>query len=128
MNKTTRGSRIGWLALAGAAALVAACGGGSGGGGGGWAFPVAGGGGTTHPPAAQSKTGTFLDAAVEGLDYIAGGSAAASTNANGEFSCKDGETVVFSVGALALGSAACGDANRRLSLLYSSVIYTEMVI
>jgi hypothetical protein len=128
MNKTTRGSRIGWLALAGAAALVAACGGGSGGGGGGWAFPVAGGGGTTHPPAAQSKTGTFLDAAVEGLDYIAGGSAAASTNANGEFSCKDGETVVFSVGALALGSAACGDAITPLTLAGGSDVKADAVV
>ena len=86
---------MGWLALVGAGALVTACGGGSGGGGG-WTFPVVGsgsGGGTNPPPVAQSKTGTFLDAAVEGLDYTAGGSAKASTNANGEFSCTDGETV-----------------------------------
>ncbi|WP_261380286.1 esterase-like activity of phytase family protein [Variovorax beijingensis] len=127
MTKKTRGSRMGWLALAGAAALVAACGGGSGGGGGGWAFPVAGGGGTTNPPAAQSKTGTFLDAAVEGLDYTAGGSAAASTNANGEFTCKDGETVAFSIGALALGSAACGDAITPLTLAGGSDVKADAV-
>ncbi|MDQ0591397.1 esterase-like activity of phytase family protein [Variovorax paradoxus] len=128
MKKTTRGSRIGWLALAGAGALVAACGGGSGGGGGGWAFPVVGGGGTTNPPAAQSKTGTFLDAAVEGLDYTAGGSAAASTNANGEFTCKDGETVVFSAGALALGSAACGTAITPLNLAGGIDVKADAVV
>ncbi|WP_438997957.1 esterase-like activity of phytase family protein [Variovorax beijingensis] len=128
MAKKTRGSRMGWLALAGAGALVAACGGGSGGGGGGWAFPVAGGGGTTNPPAVQSKTGTFLDAAVEGLDYAAGGSAAASTNANGEFTCKDGETVAFSAGALALGSAACGTAITPLTLAGGTDVKADAVV
>ncbi|CAN7360263.1 esterase-like activity of phytase family protein [Variovorax paradoxus] len=131
MAKKTRGSRMGWLALAGAAgALVAACGGGSGGGGG-WAFPVTGGGGgsgTTNPPAAQSKTGAFLDAAVEGLDYTTGGAAAASTNANGEFSCKDGETVAFSAGALALGSAACGDAVTPLTLAGGTDVKADAVV
>ncbi|AGU49509.1 esterase-like activity of phytase domain-containing protein [Variovorax paradoxus B4] len=121
---------MGWLALAGAGALVAACGGGSGGGGGGgWAFPpVAGGGGATNPPAAQSKTGTFLDAAVEGLDYVAGSAARATTSAKGEFICKDGETVVFSVGALALGSAACGDAITPLTLAGGSDVKADAVV
>jgi len=120
---------MGWLALAGAGALVAACGGGSGGGGGGgWAFPVAGGGGATTPPAAQSKTGTFLDAAVEGLDYVAGSAAKATTSAKGEFICKDGETVVFSVGALALGSAACGEAITPLTLAGGSDVKADAVV
>lgn len=117
---------MGWLALVGAGAVLTACGGGNGGGGG-WAFPVAG-GGTTNPPAAQSKTGTFLDAAVEGLDYVAGGAAKAATNAKGEFSCKDGETVTFSVGALALGSAACGDAITPLTLAGGSDVKADAVV
>ena len=75
---------MGWLALAGASVLLGACGGGDGGGSGGWAFPPASGGGgvgggTTNPPVAQSKTGTFLDSAVEGLDYVAGSAAKAAT-------------------------------------------------
>ncbi|WP_390343451.1 hypothetical protein ACFJIS_23365 [Variovorax boronicumulans] len=125
MRKTTRGSRMGWLALVGAGAVLTACGGGNGGGGG-WSFPV--GGGTTNPPAAQSKTGTFLDAAVEGLDYVAGSAPKAATNAKGEFICKDGETVTFSAGALALGSAACGDAITPLTLAGGSDVKADAVV
>ena len=117
---------MGWLALVGAGAVLTACGGGNGGGGG-WAFPV-GGGGTTNPPAAQSKTGAFLDAAVEGLDYVAGSRAKASTNAKGEFTCTDGETVTFSVGALALGSAACRDAITPLTLAGGSDVKADAVV
>ena len=65
-------------------------------------------------PAAQ--TGVFLDAAVEGLDYVAGTSARATTNAKGEFSCIVGETVAFSIGGMALGSASCGTLLTPLSL------------
>lgn len=118
---------MGWLALVGAGALMTACGG-SGNGGGGWPFPVGGGGGGTNPPAAQSKTGTFLDAAVEGLDYTSGSSAKASTNANGEFTCKDGETVAFSAGALVLGSAACGTAITPLTLAGGSDVKADAVV
>ncbi|MNK47874.1 hypothetical protein D3C87_666950 [compost metagenome] len=116
---------MGWLALVGAGAVLTACGGGNGGGGG-WSFPV--GGGTTNPPAAQSKTGTFLDAAVEGLDYVAGSAAKAATNAKGEFICKDGETVTFSAGALALGSAACGEAITPLTLAGGSDVKADAVV
>lgn len=124
---------MGWLALVGAGALVTACGGGSGGGGG-WAFPVAGngsggsGGGTSPPPAAQSKTGTFLDSAVEGLDYTAAGSAKVSTNASGEFTCNDGESVAFSAGALVLGSAACGTAITPLNLAGGTDVKADAVV
>ncbi|HEX8614373.1 MAG TPA: esterase-like activity of phytase family protein [Telluria sp.] len=65
-------------------------------------------------PAAQ--TGVFMDAAVEGLDYVAGSSARATTNAKGEFSCIVGETVAFSIGGMALGSANCGTLLTPLSL------------
>ncbi|MDQ1817862.1 esterase-like activity of phytase family protein [Massilia sp. CCM 9210] len=65
-------------------------------------------------PAAQ--TGVFLDAAVEGLGYVAGTSARATTNARGEFSCIVGETVAFSIGGMALGSASCGTLLTPLSL------------
>ncbi|MDP9918246.1 hypothetical protein J2W24_003903 [Variovorax boronicumulans] len=116
---------MGWLALVGAGAVLTACGGGNGGGGG-WSFPV--GGGTTNPPAAQSKTGTFLDAAVEGLDYVAGSAPKAATNAKGEFICKDGETVTFSAGALALGSAACGEAITPLTLAGGRDVKADAVV
>jgi hypothetical protein len=61
-------------------------------------------------------TGVFLDAPVEGLDYVAGTAAKASTNAKGEFVCRSGETVSFSVGSMALGSAACASLITPLTL------------
>jgi hypothetical protein len=108
MNKR---SRMGWLAAMAAGVVVAACGGGGGGGG----FAPSSSGGDA-PPAAKSVTGVFLDSAVEGLDYVAGSSAKAVTSAKGEFVCKEGETVRFSLGALVLGSASCGAAITPLAL------------
>jgi hypothetical protein len=103
---------MGWLAAMAAGVVVTACGGG--GSGGGFAPPPSGGG--DSPPAAKSVTGVFLDSAVEGLDYAAGSSAPAVTSAKGEFVCKEGETVRFSLGALVLGSATCGAAITPLAL------------
>ncbi|AMM26771.1 hypothetical protein AX767_12845 [Variovorax sp. PAMC 28711] len=120
--------------------MVTACGGGDGGGNGGFAFPAASGGtgtGTqtsapapagTTPVVASTVTGTFLDAAVEGLDYTAGAGTKAATNAAGEFVCKDGDTVVFSAGAVALGSAACGATVTPLTLAGGSDIKTDAVV
>lgn len=84
------------LAAAVAGAMLAACGGSSD------AVSQSGSGGT-----AATVTGTFLDSAVEGLEYVAGSSAKAATNANGEFTCKEGETVTFSIGGITIGSATC---------------------
>ena len=84
------------LLTAVSAALLAACGGGD--------------------SAQASITGVFLDAPVEGLDYVAGTAAKASTNPKGEFTCKTGETVTFSVGGVALGSAACASLITPLTL------------
>jgi hypothetical protein len=67
----------------------------------------------TNPP---PQTGVFLDAAVEGLDYTAGSNTKGTTNASGEFSCIVGDTVAFSIGGLALGSASCGAVLTPLSL------------
>lgn len=71
---------------------------------------LAGCGGSDNAPAETPKTritGVFLDGAVENLDYVAGTAAKASTSAKGEFTCYAGDTVAFSVGGIALGSAAC---------------------
>jgi ABC-type glycerol-3-phosphate transport system substrate-binding protein len=57
---------------------------------------------TSEPAKPVALTGVFLDGAVEGLDYVAGSAAKASTNAKGEFTCMPGDTVTFSVGGLAL--------------------------
>lgn len=117
-------SRMTWLAAVGAGLVVAACGGG--GSGGSFVLPTGGTGGTGAgggtaigggtAATVPSVAGVFLDAAVEGLDYVAGTAPKAVTSAKGEFACKAGETVSFSLGALALGSAACGSTLTPLSL------------
>lgn len=54
-----------------------------------------------------TKTGVFLDAAVKGIAFSASPSGlSGTTNADGEFSYLDGDTVTFSVGNIALGSTA----------------------
>jgi hypothetical protein len=98
------------LVTAVSAALLVACGGGAGG-----------------DPAPVLITGVFLDAPVEGLDYVAGTAAKASTNAQGEFSCKTGETVTFSVGGVALGSAACASLVTPLTLTGLSDLKSDRV-
>ncbi len=88
---------------------LAGCGGG-GDGNSGVANPSAG------LPAAMAVTGVFLDSAVEGLSYIAGSAARASTNAKGEFVCLPGDSVSFSIGGLAFGSAPCAATVTPLQL------------
>lgn len=63
------------------------------------------GGSSEQPP--KQIVGVFLDSAVEGLDYVDGSNAKASTNAAGEFTCTAGNSISFSVGGIALGSTTC---------------------
>jgi len=77
---------------------------------------LAGCGGSDSAPAKTPTTGVFLDGAVENLDYVAGTAAKASTNAKGEFTCYTGDTVTFSVGGIALGSAPCAATITPLQL------------
>lgn len=67
-------------------------------------------------PPKPAIAGQFLDGAVEGLEYVAGTAAKASTGAKGEFSCATGDTVSFSIGGLALGSAPCAATITPLQL------------
>ncbi|MES2263384.1 MAG: esterase-like activity of phytase family protein [Pseudomonadota bacterium] len=60
--------------------------------------------------------GVFLDGAVEGLDYVAGNGVRSSTGAKGEFTCRTGDVVSFSVGGMALGSATCAAIITPLQL------------
>lgn len=63
------------------------------------------GGNSEAPP--RQIVGVFHDSAVEGLEYVDGAAAKASTNAAGEFTCTPGNQVSFSIGGLALGSTYC---------------------
>jgi hypothetical protein len=60
-----------------------------------------------HPKQPTCHDRCSFDGAVENLDYVAGTAAMASTNAKGEFTCYAGDTVTFSIGGIAPGSAPC---------------------
>lgn len=76
------------VVIVGTAMLLAACSGGGDGGGG---------GGT--PAAAPTLTGAFVDdAPVAGLPYAASSGLGGTTNAQGQFSYRSGDTVTFSYG------------------------------
>ena len=83
-----------------ALALVG-CGGGGGGGGG--------------PTGPTVRTGVFVDSAVEGVSY-ATATQSGTTNANGEFSYVDGETVAFSIGAVELPPATAAPTITPVTL------------
>jgi hypothetical protein len=81
-------------------------------------------GGGDHSPAETTPapariSGTFLDSAVEGLDYVAGTAARATTTATGTFTCATGETVNFAIGGINLGSAPCAATLTPLQLAAS---------
>ncbi|WP_432381483.1 esterase-like activity of phytase family protein [Duganella sp. P38] len=79
-------------------------------------FSVLAGCGGDNEASRTPVSGVFLDGAVENLDYVAGTAAKASTSAKGEFTCYAGDTVSFSVGGIALGSAACAATITPLQL------------
>ncbi|MGJ7488062.1 esterase-like activity of phytase family protein [Variovorax sp. LT2P21] len=112
------------LASIATALLVAACGGGDGGG----TATAGSGGGPGTAPVAKTVNGVFLDAAVEGLDYVAGNGAKAQTGAKGDFVCEEGQTVQFSVGALVLGSATCGTTVTPLTLTAGTDLKADAVV
>lgn len=72
--------------------------------------------GSSYDPPKTVINGVFLDGAVEGLEYVAGSAARASTGAKGEFSCLAGDTVSFNVGSIALGSTLCAATITPLQL------------
>ncbi|MDR7306289.1 hypothetical protein [Rhodoferax saidenbachensis] len=77
--------------------LISACGGGGG-------------------SASTTKIGVFSDSPVEGLTYIIG-SRTAQTNASGQFSYEEGQTVTFKVGDIVLGSATASAFVSPISLV-----------
>ena len=95
--------------------LLAGCGGGGVGGGE---------NGTTANPPAQSSSGAiqnglFLDSAVQGLTFRTP-TQSGQTDANGTFSYLTAETVSFSIGNIALGSAAAGSRLTPVNLVSSA--------
>ena len=67
-----------------------------------------GGGGGETPASSSTLTGVLVDSAVSGVDYNCSSGAIGVTNTEGEFTCNIGDTVAFSLGGVALGSALAG--------------------
>jgi len=90
-------------------------------------------GGDSDAPAAPAPvqnriSGVFLDAAVDGVDYVAGTSARAATGAKGEFTCAQGEAVSFAIGGIALGSASCAATITPLQLAGTADVHDVKVV
>lgn len=66
-------------------------------------------------PASTAKTGTFLDSAVSSISYRTA-TQSGTTNANGEFSYQDGETVTFSIGSLEFPAVTAGSVITPVSM------------
>jgi hypothetical protein len=88
------------IAVLSMASLLTACGGGGAGGGGAFGDQQFG----------ALVSGNFIDSPVAGLHYE-GEQSSGDTAAGGAFNCRLGETIIFSVGDLVLGSASCAADN-----------------
>lgn len=65
---------------------------------------------------AETRTGTFVDSPVAGLDYVGTEATAGRTNAAGEFSYQPGESITFTIGELELGSAEGAEVVTPLTI------------
>lgn len=90
--------------------LISACGGGGGG-----------------SSASTTKIGVFSDSPVEGLTYVIG-SRTAQTNASGQFSYEEGQTVTFKVGDIVLGSATASAFVSPVSLVSGATDETHPTV
>ncbi len=71
-------------------------------------------------PAKAQVSGVFLDSAVEGLEYVAGSAAPATTSTKGGFTCTEGDSVNFTLGGIKLGGATCAATLTPLQLAAST--------
>jgi len=71
------------------------------------ALSACGGGGGSDTPSTTVvgvQTGVFVDSAVEGLSYETSSGVKGTTDAQGRFKYKEGDTVTFKIGGVTLGS------------------------
>ncbi len=106
---------LGFLPVTLFSIFLAACGGGSGGG--------------TASTTQQGTTqqGIFLDALVQGVSYSAG-SITGTTDANGNFTYKPGDTITFKIGDIVLGTVTATPIITPLSLTSASSTTDQRVI
>lgn len=72
--------------------------------------------GSSSSSSSSSRTGTFIDSAVTGLNYQGDRTDAAVTDEQGQFRYRRNETIQFSIGDLDLGSAAGAEVLTPLSI------------
>ena len=61
------------------------------------------------PTDPTTPTGKVIDGPVQGLNYICSSGSTGITNINGEYTCKEGDTVEFTVGSVPLGTVTTKD-------------------
>ncbi|WGK60666.1 carboxylesterase family protein [Halopseudomonas sp. SMJS2] len=76
----------------------------------------------------RSLTGVFVDSAVAGLDYHGERTAASITDAQGQFTYLQGETISFAIGDLALGSAVGAEMLTPLSITEGASAPTDQSV
>lgn len=84
-----------------------------------------GGCGDDDDSSADTRTGTFVDSAVTGLDYSGEETAAALTNSNGQFRYREGETITFAIGDLSLGTATGASVVTPIDITSGAIDATD---
>lgn len=82
-------------------------------------------GGSSSSSNPRVLTGTFIDSAVSGLDYQGTDTAASTTDDQGQFQYRQGETISFSIGDLPLGSANGAEVLTPLSITEGAASATD---
>lgn len=72
--------------------------------------------GSSSSSSSSTRTGTFIDSAVAGLDYQGDRTDRALTDEQGQFRYRPDETIQFSIGNLDLGSATGADVLTPLNI------------
>lgn len=88
-----------------------------------------GGGGDSDPPktTVTPSIGVFLDSAVSGLQYKTT-TYSGITNSAGEYKYLPGETIIFSVGGVVLGSALAAPIITPISLVPNATGATDPIV
>jgi hypothetical protein len=102
--------------LIGAAMLLGAC---SSGGDGGGTTPVA---------SVPLPTGTLIDAPVAGVSYTTSSGLSGTTNGQGQFNYRPGDTVTFAIGGMTLGSVPATPRVTPLNLLGTATFSDPRVV
>lgn len=82
-------------------------------------------GGSSSSSKPNTLTGTFIDSAVSGLDYQGNDTAVSTTDDQGQFLYRQGESISFSIGDLPLGSANGAEVLTPLSITEGAASATD---